>query len=596
MLGRQSGIWAHQLRRLLGQHPVRAAAAYSFSSEIRSFLDFDVERLEPRQLLTGSPAFEYAGSRYVAVEHGTIDEVRTAAAEIGGHLVSINSQSEQEWLTQTFQSSGETFLIGLTDQDQEGQFAWSNGDPVTYTNWAAGEPNDWHGNHHHGYMSGEDHVMMYGSGQWNDVSELASMRAIVEIPIHDGCTNLLINGSFEDTTLHRANKFVKESKVPGWQLQSTTSSRVTPKIQLIQSGRFASDGDTFLELDTVGRVYDVVYQDVATTAGQTYDLSFDLRKRVGRGRHHNHHPRDNEVQVWWDGTLLGTYSPDSTHKWNQVKATVVASQTGQTRLEFREINSGRWGGGDGVGPLIDNVKLCGQGPNSAPTLEPIADQSIPEHTELVIQAQASVPAAGQTYTFSIADGPAGASIDEATGLIRWIPDESDGPGEFDLTVRVADSNNANLFDTESLRVTVTEVNEAPSLQFVADQQAEADSVLQIQLAGSDLDIPVQTLTYSIISGPETATVNADTGAFSWTPDHDDVGEATFVVAVSDGELTTTQSFHVNVEQCNNLIVNGSFEEGPLRRGNGFYKDDAIPGWQLDGEKSAKARTSQIPDI
>jgi hypothetical protein len=69
------------------------------------------------------------------------------AQSIGGHLVAINNAEENAWLTSTFAN---TFLIneegfahaalaniGYYLEPSTGQWHWSNGDPVTYTNYFA---------------------------------------------------------------------------------------------------------------------------------------------------------------------------------------------------------------------------------------------------------------------------------------------------------------------------------------------------------------------------------------------------------------------------------------------------------------------------
>ena len=41
--------------------------------------------------------------------------------------------------------TGYGFFIGLNDRDDEGNYVWSNGEPLcpgSYTNWAPGEPNN----------------------------------------------------------------------------------------------------------------------------------------------------------------------------------------------------------------------------------------------------------------------------------------------------------------------------------------------------------------------------------------------------------------------------------------------------------------------
>ena len=92
----------------------------------------------------------------------TFTEYEAQAVAWGGHLVTINDQDEQNWLYETF---GEfDYLIGINDLDEEGDFVWVSGQPVTYTNWCSGEPND--------VNEGEDVVAMiknFDALCWNDV-------------------------------------------------------------------------------------------------------------------------------------------------------------------------------------------------------------------------------------------------------------------------------------------------------------------------------------------------------------------------------------------------------------------------------------------
>ena len=72
-------------------------------------------------------------------------EAEAAAVAMGGHLVAINSEAEnllvQDLIRSTFGYDAGAW-IGINDIDQEGTFVWSNGDPVDYTNWMPGEPNN----------------------------------------------------------------------------------------------------------------------------------------------------------------------------------------------------------------------------------------------------------------------------------------------------------------------------------------------------------------------------------------------------------------------------------------------------------------------
>jgi len=75
------------------------------------------------------------------------------ARGLGGHLVTINDAAENQWVLNTFfPLTGVPYAslwIGLNDAANEGQFVWANGEPVTFTYWYPGEPNN---------LGGEDYA------------------------------------------------------------------------------------------------------------------------------------------------------------------------------------------------------------------------------------------------------------------------------------------------------------------------------------------------------------------------------------------------------------------------------------------------------
>ncbi|XP_060038229.1 low affinity immunoglobulin epsilon Fc receptor [Erinaceus europaeus] len=87
-------------------------------------------------------------------------QARQACRQLQGQLVSIHSQAEQDFLTKRASRTGS--WIGLRDLDVEGDFIWMDEQPLNYSNWRPGEPNN--------ASPGEHCVMMQGSGQWNDAS------------------------------------------------------------------------------------------------------------------------------------------------------------------------------------------------------------------------------------------------------------------------------------------------------------------------------------------------------------------------------------------------------------------------------------------
>ncbi|KAG7325900.1 hypothetical protein KOW79_010825 [Hemibagrus wyckioides] len=78
--------------------------------------------------------------RYFVTKHTRWNEARQECRSKGADLVIINSQEEQEFLSQMF--SGEAW-IGLSDSAEEGKWMWVDGTKMTTGFWWQGEPNDY---------------------------------------------------------------------------------------------------------------------------------------------------------------------------------------------------------------------------------------------------------------------------------------------------------------------------------------------------------------------------------------------------------------------------------------------------------------------
>ena len=58
----------------------------------------------------------------------------------GGHLASISSQEDVDFLVQWIMDTGETYWIGLSDQATEGTFVYSDGSSFAFSNWGTLQP------------------------------------------------------------------------------------------------------------------------------------------------------------------------------------------------------------------------------------------------------------------------------------------------------------------------------------------------------------------------------------------------------------------------------------------------------------------------
>src|ERR1041385_3164944 len=193
--------------------------------------------------------------------------------------------------------------------------------------------------------------------------------------------------------------------------------------------------------------------------------------------------------------------------------------------------------------------------NLAPVLTVPADQIIAEQTTLNVSATATdadIPA--NTLTFALLTAPAGMTIDGSSGAISWTPGESQGPSTNLVTVRVSDTGSPSLSATNSFKVVVSEVNLAPVLTVPVDQSIAEQTTLSVSATATDADIPVNALTFALLTAPAGMSIDGSSGAITWTPGESQGPSTNLVtVRVSDNgspSLSATNSFKVIVNEVN----------------------------------------------
>jgi hypothetical protein len=199
--------------------------------------------------------------------------------------------------------------------------------------------------------------------------------------------------------------------------------------------------------------------------------------------------------------------------------------------------------------------------NHAPVLANIGNRTTNEMTLLTFTASATdLEAPNDQLTFSLDQGaPAAASINPVTGVFSWTPGETDGPGIYPVTVRVTDNGIPNFNDSETFNITINEVNRPPLLSVPGDQIVSELVALNLSASATDPDVPTNALTFSLVSPPSGMSINAASGAISWTPAEAQgpfTNTITVVVtdtnppAVNAQQLSVTNTFEITVNEVN----------------------------------------------
>lgn len=175
--------------------------------------------------------------------------------------------------------------------------------------------------------------------------------------------NLVNNGGFEEPIVGAPEMWdiFLTPDVPGWTIEWMPGSGggYDPMLELHRgvNGWLPQEGNQYAELDTDwdgpggginGEPASVrIYQDIATQAGCTYNLSFWFSPRPGTPE------SDNSLWVYWEGEEKeGMSLPgDSQTNWQEHSMSVVATDT-SSRLAFED-----HGTANSLGTFLDNVSV-----------------------------------------------------------------------------------------------------------------------------------------------------------------------------------------------------------------------------------------------
>lgn len=198
--------------------------------------------------------------------------------------------------------------------------------------------------------------------------------------------------------------------------------------------------------------------------------------------------------------------------------------------------------------------------STCPTISAISDASITEDQAFADTAT-SLNASGLTISYSL-DATSlgrGLTINASTGAIAWsaanTPDAPTSNTLYSVTV-TASYNSGASSDSDTFVITVTPVNDAPSLAAIPDNSATKNNLFTYNVATyvTDVDSPNNgtALTWELTTAPAWLSIS-NVGVISGTPDNTALATENVTVRVSDvGGLPTavSRSFVITVGGTN----------------------------------------------
>lgn len=125
------------------------------------------------------------GHQYYLLSHADWESAEAKAVSLGGHLVAIDDSAENKFIMDNFGRIGGVARVLWTGlhKDSSGAWTWSTGEPVSFTNWAPGEPNNGAGVYAHEeamHIWNPDQTQ-FPLGSWNDSQEFLTYESVAEV-------------------------------------------------------------------------------------------------------------------------------------------------------------------------------------------------------------------------------------------------------------------------------------------------------------------------------------------------------------------------------------------------------------------------------
>jgi hypothetical protein len=182
-----------------------------------------------------------------------------------------------------------------------------------------------------------------------------------------------------------------------------------------------------------------------------------------------------------------------------------------------------------VTPVNDPPEITGMPPTVATAGAPYSYQ------------MAARDAENDTLAFGLASGPAGMSVDGATGLVKWTPNGEQYNRDFDVVLFASDGR---LCATQSFSIAVSSKLEGVKISGSPPPTAVVGQEYRYR-PNATTDVAGAAVVLSLLQAPAGMVIQAD-GSLRWVPSESQLGAFNITLSASDGSFNATLPWTVRV--------------------------------------------------
>lgn len=213
------------------------------------------------------------------------------------------------------------------------------------------------------------------------------------------------------------------------------------------------------------------------------------------------------------------------------------------------------------GSTTQNFSLTVSNTNDTPVISSQPLLSVLEDESYEYQVVASDEDIDEVLSFALQTAPTEMLIDSVSGLITWTP-LNDDVGTTLITVVVSDDENASV--EQSFSLDIINANDQPNFSSEPVINSKEDELYSYVLSATDVD-EGDTISFTLLSGPQGMTIDTLTTTLEWTPEQQDVGEHTVELEVADVQgLSEIQTFTLTIENVNDAPELPDIATSPIK--------------------------------